>query len=98
MATSNIAEVNFAAMADALEKPTSCLPEMALAAYLEMLAEGETRKHLEHVAARFGYNPAATNRLLDDATRRAQALNRAHRFILALIPYEREIRTLVGTA
>jgi hypothetical protein len=96
MANANIAEVNFAAMADALEKPTSCLPEMALAAYLEMLAEGETRKHLEHQAARFGYNPAGTNRLLNDATERARALNKAHRFILALIPHERQIQALLG--
>jgi hypothetical protein len=96
MANANIAEVNFAAMADALEKPTSCLPHLSLAAYLEMMTEGETRKHVEHTAARLGCNPAGTNRLLDDAVVRAKALNHAHWLIEALIPHEREIKALLG--
>ena len=91
-----IAGVDFAAIADDLREPTSCLPEMSFAAYLEMTTVGETRKHLEHLAARTGLNPAATNLILDRETKRAKHLYQAHRLLTLLIPYEREIKAMLS--
>lgn len=90
------AEINFAAIADDLRDPTSCLPDMSFAAYLEMMTEGETRKHFEHVAARLGLNPAGTNRLLNKSVERARALNQAHRLLAALIPHQAAIKALLS--
>jgi len=69
---------------------------MSMASYLEWVTEEETRKHVEHIAARVGVNPAATNRLLEESTARAQALHSAHLLIEALIPFQAEVMAMLG--